>query len=198
MCEKYITRKTIAFATRSTCSDLWELKLNASNKPDADRPLKWIWFLSSLFLVSGFGVVLMIDALHMLHCKKMISPERLSQITLLQGKVFKEKKNRRGNLVWQIEFIRPDGTVVHGKREAFEHIQGRRKAGDAVSIVDIPEAPACWDVSTSEQKPMVYRARQTFAISISGGFGIFFLLCGALLTFWSSRRLFFDNLKKPL
>ncbi|GEM_PF-1622024 len=137
----------------------------------------------------GFGILLSIDALHMIHCKRAMVPERLS---LLDGKVLKEKKNRRGALVWTVEFTRPDGTPVTGKREGFQHLYGMKKPGDHVPILNVEGAPECWDISTQADRPAAYEGRQNFAITISGGFGVFFILSGAALSVWSFRKLFFS------
>lgn len=162
----------------------------AARSAPIERSLLWIWFGGSIFIVLGFGVLLLSDAAHILRCKRALEKPGTQ---LVQATLLKEKKNRRGNLLWDLKFHPAGAEAMQGRREAFERVFGTHKPGDTIPITYPPSAPECWDLSISSAEPKAYVANQNFTISVNGAFGLFFTVCGILLSLWSGLRLFYNR-----
>lgn len=147
--------------------------------------MAWIWLIGSLFIITGFAVLLLADGIKTLHCNGLLEHGETAPAT-----VHNVKKNRRGLLVWDVEFTTKTGQVIRGKRASISQVKDDHgQPTEDITVVYSPEDTGCWDLSTIPHTNAAPLAARRFGQVMTLGFGSFFAFLGTVLSAWSAWKL---------
>jgi len=149
-----------------------------------ERNLWWVWLSVAIVAVGGLGFSLLGDGLQSLHCSRLLKEAG----THVPAKVLKTKKDRRGNINWDVEFTTSSDQTVQGWRVPLVP-KGYDLPTENVGVLYAADDTRCWDLTRSAQDPSVNWAQRRFLSTMALGFGSIFSVTSIFMTLISVYKL---------
>lgn len=143
-----------------------------------------------LFLAGGISTIFLSDGFQTLRCNYLL--EKVEQTKIASAEITKIKKNRRGNIVWDLAFTTAEGKALTGRRQIVNpdaSIHDPGKFPSKATVIYSTEDNSCFDVSTRLNENVLPRAQRWFTTEFTLGFGGFFALVCLALCPWLVRRI---------
>lgn len=151
--------------------------------------LKLNLFLT-IFLAGGISAIFLSDGFQTLHCNFLL--EKTEMTKTANAEITKIKKNRRGNIVWDLNFKTENGQELSGRRQAVNPeaaVHNPGKKDSSATVIYSTEEPKCFDVSTRLNEKVLPKAQRWFTTEFTLGFGAFFALVTIFLCPWLITRI---------
>lgn len=165
-----------------------------------DRLFYTFLFGLVFFVVGGISMIFLTDGIQTHRCTEKLIRE---DAELAQATITKIKKNRRGNIVWDLNFVTKEGAEIKGRRtaivpESANYTPGKKEA--FTTVVYAPNYLECWDISLKMGEKHLPLAQRRFSASFTMGFGSFFAIAWLALSLFlwkrtTVRRPFMEELK---
>lgn len=160
-----------------------------------ERSMGWVWLVLSIFFPAFLSAMLLVDGYHIDTCMPLLrDPSAKSAI----AQVLKVKKDRRGEMVWTLQFQTDAGHTVHGLRTSYAGMDEKGRPIGEPRVVYSPSRPSCWDLashplidqtSSQNEKISISRKELQFNTAMAWGFGALFAVLGVLGVIWSTMKI---------